>query len=134
MTCQRANRSKLPLYFYENRGLNILTPFSQVTCRKISGDVSFFKRPRVSRATHLPASLLASGLLPCEMPAPFPSAQAQSLPKINLLRWRTMKSREKSISRESALFPEFADISAYRFGKSDRNLSVSPPGLIGPDG
>ena len=48
---------------YENRSLNSRVPFSQTTLRKISGDASRFNRPRVSRATHLPASLAASGLL-----------------------------------------------------------------------
>ncbi len=48
---------------YENRSLNSSIPFSQTSLRKISGEASCFNRPRVSRATHLPASLAASGLL-----------------------------------------------------------------------
>src|SRR5258708_5780951 len=97
---------------YENLTLNSWTPFSQTTLRKISGDASCFKTPSVSRATHLPASLAASGLLFCETPDPLPSVQLQSLPKISLLWCRTRKSRVKPVSRESALLPELADISA----------------------
>lgn len=101
---------------FQNRSRKTLSPFSHVIWRKTSGEVKPFNRPRVSRATHLPANLLASGLLPCDTPPPFPSEQEQSLPKINLLRCRVMKSREKSLSRERALLPEFADMSAYKFG------------------
>ena len=97
---------------YLRRSLKSLFAFSHVTCRKISGVVSSFSNPRVARATHFPFKRAASGLLPCEMPAPLPSVQLQSLPKSNLLRWRTRKSREKSALRESALLPEFSDISA----------------------
>lgn len=61
--------------------LKSLTPLSNVIPRKISGDASHLRRPRVSRATRLLARRLASGLLFCEMPAPWPSAQLQSLPK-----------------------------------------------------
>src|SRR5947209_15164077 len=98
---------------YDER-LNSRFPFSQVILRNTSGDVSCLESSRVARATHWPANLLASGLLPCETPAPFPSIQLQSLPKINLSWWRTTKPLEKSRSRDRALLPEFADMSAYR--------------------
>src|SRR5258708_1562192 len=67
-------------------------PFSQTRVRKSFGVVFAFNTVSVSRATHLPASLAAPGLPPCEMPAPWPSLQEQSLPKNNLSWWRFRKS------------------------------------------
>src|SRR5215469_12925336 len=91
--------------------LNSFTPLDHVTERKMSGEVNSFNKASVSRATHLPFSLAASGLFPCEIPAPLPSLQVQSLPKISLSLCRATNSREKALSRDSALLPELADIS-----------------------
>ena len=57
---------------YENPDLNSWIPFSQTMFRKISGDASCFKRLSVSRATHLPATLAASGFRFWETPELLP--------------------------------------------------------------
>ena len=68
-----------------------------------------FSTVSVSRATHFPASRAAAGLFAWLTPAPCPSAQLQSLPKSSLSWWRFRKSPVKDGSRDSALFPEFAE-------------------------
>src|ERR1700729_3719395 len=109
-------------------------PFSQAIFLKARAEADCFSRESVSRATHLPAMRLATGLLFCEMPPPLPSEQEQSLPKISLSWWRARKPCVNSASRERALLHELAERSPNRFGYSDSSLSVIPPGLIGPVG
>lgn len=54
--------------------------------------------------------------------------------EINLLLWRVMNPGENFLSRDRALFPEFADMPAYKFEKSESQRSVKPFFLIGPAG
>src|SRR5579883_2555031 len=100
----------------------------------MAGVVERVSRESVSRATHLPASREAAGLLACEVPPPLPSRQLQSLPNMSLSWWRTRNALVNSGLRDSALLPELADRSPYMFGKSDSSLSVTPPGTTGPEG
>src|SRR5260221_10268697 len=90
--------------------------FSQTIFRKVSGDADFLSTPSVSRATHVPASRAAAGLLAWLTPAPWPSAQLQSLPIISLSWCRGRKAGVNAGSRDKALLPEFAEQSPYRFG------------------